>query len=103
MSRHPITVDLSDWQPFGSHDHDARCEQERRAFTRFTLDRLKRAERRGADEADIMVGMMMAMAQVAYANHDNKPDDTVREGLHDALDAAWLQCRMMLDQPPLSS
>lgn len=103
MSRHPISINTSDWPAFGVGSHDAKCERERKAATRYTLDRLRRARRTGADEADIMVGMLMAIVQAAYTAKGNSPDDGAREGLHDALDYAWLQCRMMLDDPPLSS
>lgn len=88
-----MNIDTSNWGEFDpSNPQDAICERERHAFTQYTLSRLRKAPKTGADEAAILVGTVMAIVQLAFASHDNMPPDTAREGLHNAIDFAWLQC-----------
>lgn len=95
MSRR-IRVDTSNWGTFDpTNVQDAICERERRAFTQYTLARLRKSPKTGADEQAILVGAVMAIAQLVYAMHDNAPPDTARDALHDSFDLAWLQCAGM--------
>lgn len=95
MSRR-MNIDTSGWGPFDPNDtRDASCERERHAFTEHMLRRLRKAPKTGSDEAAILTGALMAIAQLSWAMHDNEPPESARDALHDAIDFSWLQCAGM--------
>ncbi len=96
MSGRPISIDTADWSRFDPNSPaDAACERERMAFTQYTLKRLRKIDRFGGDQAAIWIGGIMAMTQMVYAIHENRPTEDARERLHQIFDFAWLQCAAM--------
>jgi hypothetical protein len=94
--RYPMNIDTSSWGPFDTESlTDQMCETERRAFTEYTLKRLKKRVQTGSDDSAIMIGGFMAIVQISYATFGNSPPDSARDALHQMIDFAWLQCATM--------
>lgn len=85
--------DPTSWGPFDPNDpRDAACERERQAFTAYTLKRVQKKPRTGSDDSAIIVGALSSIVQVLFATYGNvEPPGEARQGLHDALDALWVQ------------
>ena len=89
----PLNIDVSELPaPAPASLHDAICDRERAAFAHYTLKRVQKAPRTGADAASIYVGGIMALVQFAYAAHGGNAPVDARARLHVALDFAWSEC-----------
>lgn len=92
---YPMSVDTSDWQAFGTSEHDASCDRERIAFTHFFAKRVGKLERSGRDAKDAAVGAVHAIVQIVFAAADFRPTEEARQAMHQSLDFAWLQVEAM--------
>jgi len=63
------------WNAFGTGEHDAACEAERRAWIDFFLRRLAKGEKRGKADAgaDILAGGSVAVAAL-FISGEGGPD-----------------------------
>lgn len=93
---YPMNVDTSDWRAFGTFDRDQVIDRERRAWSHFSVDRIRKGARKGVTPTDVFTGGVYALVQILFAQHDNcMATEEDRQKMHQMFDFAWLQAEAM--------
>jgi hypothetical protein len=70
--------------------NDAACERERKAFSNFILERMC-GDESPESTAPVLIGALMGVCAIVFANFDGVPGDEQLAALHKAVDACWSQ------------
>lgn len=90
-TRYPLGVSTDGWGAFGTGERDHIIDRERRAWSFFSIDRMKKGARRGVTPEDVFTGGLTALVQILFARMDDmKPSEDDRQKMHQALDYVWL-------------
>lgn len=93
---YPMGIDITGLGPFGTFDRDQIIDRERRAWSHFSADRIRKGARKGVEPTDVFTGGVYALVQILFAQHaDCMATEEDRQKMHQMLDFAWLQAEAM--------